>query len=195
MSPLVARGSRGFTLTEVLIALTILTIVMGSLFSLIVRSQKEYVRQREAVRAHDGLRMAEGAIAAVLRSAGADLYERGGANIDPDPLDHDEFDNLRVTSDFNPADGDRSDLYEDVLVWIDADTLKARWRAGEAARPMVYPVESLEFWYYDADGTEITDPALIGDATRARFRIETPKDPRTGSHERREAWVYLRNRT
>lgn len=187
------RLTRGFTLTEVLIALTLLTIVMGSLFGLIVRSQREYVRQREAVRAHDGLRMAEGAIAAVLRSAGADLYERGGASIDPDPMGHGEFDNLRVTSDFNPADGDAADLYEDVQIWIKGDTLTARWRAGEGARPMVYPVESLRFWYYAADGTEITDPAQIGNATRARFRIETPKDARTGTHERREAWVYLRN--
>ena len=187
--------ARGFTLMEVMIALALLTVVMGSLFTLIIRAQREYVRQREAVRAHDGLRVAEGAIASVLRSAGADLYERGGASIDPDPLGRGEFDNLRVISDFNPADGDTADLYEDVQIWIRGDTLKARWQAGEAARPMVVPVRSLRFWYYAQDGTEITDPDLVGEATRARFRIETPKDARTGTHERREAWVYLRNQS
>ncbi len=184
---------RGFTLVEVLIALVLLTVVMGSVFGLIIRSQREYVRQREAVRALEGIRTAEGAISAVLRSAGADLYERGAARIDPDPLGHGAFDNLRVVSDFNPADGDTADLYEDVQIWIDGDALKARWRLGESPQTIVLPVQSLRFWYYAADGTEITDPALVGFATRARFRIEAPKDPRTGASERREAWVYLRN--
>jgi prepilin-type N-terminal cleavage/methylation domain-containing protein len=186
---------RGFTLVEVMVAMVLLTIVMGSLFAVIIRAQRDYVRQREAVRAHEGLRMAEGAIAAVLRSAGADPYDRGDARIDPDPLGHGAFDNLRVVSDFNPSDMDVADQYEDVEIWIDADTLMARWQADEAGRPMVYPVESLEFWYYDANGDEITDPDLVGTAARARFRIEIPKDSRSGTTERREAWVYLRNQT
>jgi prepilin-type N-terminal cleavage/methylation domain-containing protein len=187
------RRPGGFTLVEVLIALVLLTIVMGSLFAVIVRAQRDYVRQREAVRALEGLRMAEGAITAVLRSAGSDPYDRGGAGIDPDPLGHGAFDNLRVVSDFNPADADAEDEYEDVEIWIEADTLKARWQADEAGRPMVYPVESLEFWYYDANGDVITDADLVSDAARVRFRIETPKDQRSGTTERREAWVYLRN--
>lgn len=187
------RRPGGFTLVEALIALTLLTVVMGALFAVIIRAQRDYVRQRDAVRAHEGLRMAEGAITAVLRSAGSDPYDRGGAGIDPDPLGHGAFDNLRVVSDFNPADADAEDEYEDVEIWIDADTLMARWQADEDARPMVYPVESLEFWYYDENGDVITDADLISDATRVRFRIETPKDQRSGTTERREAWVYLRN--
>jgi prepilin-type N-terminal cleavage/methylation domain-containing protein len=189
------RGFSGFTLTEVMIAMVLLTIVMGSLFSLIVRAQRDYVRQREAVRAHEGLRMAEGAIASVLRSAGADPYQRGESVVDPDPLGNDAFDNLRVVADFNPADGDIEDLYEDVEIWVEADTLKVRWQADEVGRPMVYPVESLRFWYFDVNGVEITDEALMSGAARVRFRIVTPKDPRTGATERREAWVYLRNQT
>jgi prepilin-type N-terminal cleavage/methylation domain-containing protein len=188
------RRDRGFTLTEVVIAMVLLAIVMGALFSLIVRAQSDYTRQREAVRASEGLRMAEGAIASVLRTAGADPYDRGEAGIEADPLGHGEFDNLRVVSDFNPADGEVDDLYEDVEIWIDADTLTARWEADGDGQPMVYPVESLEFWYYDAAGNEITDADLVNDAIRARFRIETPKDPRSGTVDTREASVYLRNR-
>ena len=186
--------SRGFTVIEVMIAMTLLAIIMGSLYGLIVRAQGEYVRQREGARSQEGLRIAESSIGAILRSAGADPYDKGLAVLDPDPLDHGAFDNLRVVSDFNPADGEADDLYEDVQIWLEADSLMVRWGAAEEERALIYPVESLTFWYYDADGALITDAGSIDSAIKVRFRIVTPKDRRDDSEEARESWIYLRNR-
>ena len=189
-----ARRPRGFTLVEVMIAMTLLAVIMGSLYGVIVRSQREYVRQREGARSQESLRLAEGSIGAILRSAGADPYDRGLALLDPDPLEHGEFDNLRTVSDFNPPDGEADDLYEDVQIWLEADSLMVRWGASEEEQALIYPVSSLTFWYYDAAGNVITDAALMDDATKVRFRVETPADQRNDSEESREAWVYLRNR-
>ena len=115
--------------------------------------------------------------------------------VDPDPLARGGFDNLRVVSDFNPADGDTDDILEDVLVWVAADTLWIRWSAGGEAQVMSHPVTSIEFRYFANDGTELATAANVAaGATQALVTLVAPRDPRSQAVERRESWVYLRNR-
>lgn len=187
------RGAAGFTLVEMVISIVLLSVVVGSLTSVLIGSQKDHDRQRHVNRSQENLRAAESSIVTILRSAKADPYETGSALLDPDPLSHGKFDNVRIVSDFNPADGDFSDPMEDVLFYLKGDTLKVRWQAGKEALPLARPITYLDFDYYDTAGTEITDPADVANATRVRVTIVAAKGPRTDALDRLQSWVYLRN--
>ena len=184
----------GFTLVEMLISIVLLSIIVGSLTSVVVSSQRDYDRQQHIGRSQDNLRAAENSIVTILRSAKADPYETGSALLDPDPLNHGTFDNVRVVSDFNPADGDFADPMEDVLFYLDGDTLKVRWQSGTDALSLAYPITYLDFDYYDTAGSPLTDAATItASATRAKVTIVAEKGPRTDALDRLESWVYMRN--
>lgn len=190
------RGRGGFSLPELMISLTILTIVMGALMAAVVRVQRGYVDQRERVRAQESLRVAQMTLVTILRAAGADPRVSGKTFLDPDPDGNGVFDDLRVASDFNPVDGDVLGSLEDVHVWVSKDTLWVRWQAGATAQALAEPIRSLRFQYYANNGYEFTDKTQMVGATRARFVLEAPRDPRTGTLERIESWwVQLRNRT
>lgn len=187
---------RGFSVVELVISLTVLGVVLSALLGLVVGAQRAYTFQREAVRAQESLRVAQHAIATVLRAAGADPASSGSTQLDPDPLNHGTFDNVRVVSDFNPADKDVLDALEDMVIYTAADTLFIRWQALATAQAVAYPVRSLLFTYYDVDGTQLTTSSTIAtDATKVRVQMVAPGDRKSsGTVEGSESWVYLRNR-
>ncbi len=183
------RSRSGFTLIELTISITILTIVMGSVMGIVLSIQRSFVEQRERTRAHESVRAGQLIVATVLRSAGADPLNTGLTLLDPDPLNHNRFDNLRVVSDFNPADGDVTDMLEDVLVEVEADTLFVRWQAGAQRQVVAYPVDDMLFEYYATDGTLLTTASQIVGATRAKFTVQA------AAESIETWWIYLRNRS
>ena len=188
------RGATGVTLVELIISLTVAAVVLGALVGVALSVQRGYVAQREMVRAQESLRGAQIIVATVLRSAGADPLSTGQTLLDPDPESHGRFDNLRVVSDFNPADGDVTDPLEDVLFLVEADTLFVRWDKNGQRQPLAYPIDDLRFEYYANDGSLLTSASQVSGATRVRFILEAPRDARSGRLERIDSWVYLRNR-
>ena len=186
----------GVTLVELLISLALFSVVMTAAVSVTIRTQRSYMQFRHRASAGEALRMSEIAIQTVLRSAGANPRNTNLTFLHPNPLAQATFDNVRVVSDFNPADGDVADPLEDVLVRRSSDTLLVRWQAGQPLSPVAYPVRSLLFQYYSADGTPLTTLAQIVGATRVRVRMTVPAeaDPSSIKILRRDLWVYLRNR-
>lgn len=202
-------GRTGFTLTELLVSLALLSVVLTSVMAVVLNMQRGYVRQREAARTEDALRAAETAIVTILRTAESNPMALTGFNaprILTDPLGHGTFDNLRVVSDWNLPDGLVTGLAEDVLIHVVGDTLCIRWQAGGGGAascggtvatrgvPVAYPVRSLAFEYYTAAGTVPLTTAQIGTARRVRFILTAPRHSRTTALMRRETWVFLRNR-
>ena len=187
--------TQGFTLIELTIAMTILAVVLAGVLNAILTTQRMYTVQSAIARGQESIRAAEITIGTVLRMAGADPNSTGTTFVDPDPLGTGSFDNLRVVSDFNPVDGDTDDILEDVLVWVDADTLFIRWSAGGSTPAMTHPVRQLQFQYFANDGTELSSAADVASgATQVLLTIVAPRDPRSEAVERRESWIYLRNR-
>ena len=185
----------GFTTVELVVSVALLSVVLVAVLNSVLTTQRMYMAQSTIARSQESLRSAEFTISTVLRTAGADPHETGTTLIDPDPLGRGDFDNLRVVSDFNPVDGDTDDILEDVLVWVDSNTLWIRWRAGGEDQAMAYPVTSLEFRYFANDGTELGTAADVASgASQVLFTLVAPRDPRSEAVERRESWVYLRNR-
>ncbi len=189
------RGGRrsGVTLVEMLVTLGLLSVVMGTVTGMILRTQREYTRQREAIRLQENMRNAEMVIARLLRTAAVDPLGLSIGRVDIDPLAHGTFDNVRVRSDFNPADGDVLDALEDALVYTSDDTLYVRWQAGAVPQPIAYPVRSLLFEYFAADDTPITSQALIANAAKAKYTVTAPAKPGDAAIKSRIAWVHFRN--
>lgn len=184
----------GFTLGELLVSLVLLSIVLGAVFGTVLTTQQEFFRQREIVKGQDALRNAEIIIGTVMKAAGADPANTKAGKLEPNPLNHATFDNVRTVSDFNPVNGVFTDALEDVLVFVDRDTLFVRWQTGTTAQPVAYPVRSVKFDYYASNGTLLTNiPDIVG-ATRVKVTLTAPRNSRDATLERRESWVYLRNR-
>jgi prepilin-type N-terminal cleavage/methylation domain-containing protein len=187
---------RGFTLAEVMIALTMLAIIMGGVVSTMVSMQRGYIRQREVARSEDALRVAELTITRILQSAGSNPLNIPATAANPPRIEPfaSPFDSLRVVADFNPVDGDVNDLLEDMLVYVSNDTLYVRWQNGGAVAPVAFPVQTLLF-QYDSAGTVLVNPVIIRRAaTRVQVTLQAPRHNRNNVLARRDTWVYLRNR-
>jgi len=197
------RGRKGFTLTEVMIALTMLAVFMGGVVSTMVSTQRGYTRQREIARTEDALRVAELTITRILQTAGSNPRNIPAANVNVPRIDpfSAPFDSLRAVADFNPVDNDTADPLEDVLVYVLNDTLFVSWQRLTPPAPVAFPVRSLLF-QYDSAGTIlntptgiVTTPGVIPRAaTRVRVTLQAPRHNRTNVLARRDTWVYLRNR-
>lgn len=197
MSAIVERRARtrGFTIIELIITMTLLSSVVIAILNSVLTTQRMYTVQSATTRAQESLRSAEFTIGTLLRTAGADPQLTGTTLVDPDPMARGEFNNLRVVSDFNPADGDTNDVLEDVLVWVGSDTLWIRWSSGGEDQAMAYPVTSMEFRYFANDGAELASAADVASgATQVLLTMVAPRDPGSTAVERRESWIYLRNR-
>src|SRR5687768_8856987 len=185
------RSRKGFTLIEMMVSMTLLVIIMGSVFGVMARSQKEYAAQREVVRAKETLQGVEILLTRVLKSGRADPQQLGIGLLDPDPLGHGAFDNIRVVSDLD-SDGLTDGPMEDVEVRLEADTLWMRWQAGTAEQAVALEVAELEFQYFAMDGTELTTAADAAEAARVKTTVAVRR-PDAGGLLRRESWTQIRN--
>ena len=199
------QGRAGFTLTELMISITLLAVIMGAITGTVLSMQRGYIRQREVARTEDALRVAEMTITRILQAAGANPLNIPAGAAAPgvpriDPLTA-PFDTIRVVSDYNPVDGDAADLLEDMWVFVSGDTLYVRWQFGAEPVRVAFPVRSLLF-QYDSAGTILTLPTgtiltagvIPRAATRVRVTLTAPRHSRTNALARRDTWVYLRNR-
>lgn len=181
-----------------MVSLALLGVVMASVIGVVISMQRGYVRGREVARAEDAVRVGEMTLGSILRMAGANPMNITGAaapRIEANPLGSATFDNVRVVADFSPPNGTTDGMLEDVLVWVQSDTLYVRWQAGQVPAPVAYPVRSLLF-AYDSSGTALTTTTDVARAAnRVRVTLSAPRHSRTGALTRREIWVHLRNRS
>ena len=186
--------SYGYTRVEMLVSITMLSVVLGAAVSLVLGVQRNVNQQEEWARAEQSLRAVQSVLSTTLRAVDSDPHQTGATQLDPDPDGDGTFDDIRVVSDFNPADGDMNDAMEDIRVWLANDSLWARWQGGGTPQVMAYPVDELAFEYYANDGTQLTTVAQVAGATRVQFLLAAPRGETAIRREELESWVYLRNR-
>ena len=172
--------------------MTLLSVVMGSVVSVITHVQRDYVRQRTRDDSMTAVRSAELLIGRVLRTAGADPNKIGIVGIVGQP---NGSGSLRVRADFNPADGDTNDDLEDVTFDMNGTELRVKWRGTGISAPLVSPISSLSFEYYRRDGTQLTNLAHADSAKRVKIVIVSPMVDRLGNTTtlRSESWAFVRN--
>ena len=187
-----SRARAGFSLTELLVSMTLLTIVMGSIVSVITRVQRDYARQRVRDESMRAVRSAELLMGRVFRTAGADPNKVGITGIQAQP---NGVASVRVRADFNPADGDVNDDLEDVTIDMNGQEMRVKWRGTGVSAALVSPISGLTFEYYRRDGTQITNLVHADSAKRVRIIITSPmvdRDGNTTTH-RSESWAFVRN--
>lgn len=191
------RASRtGFTLVELLVAASLLALVAGGAVTMLLGTARGMQRQREVTNTEDGLRAFEQTLTMVLRTAAANPEQITGSKIPrliPNPLNATSWNNVRVLSDFNPADGDTDDPLEDVQVSLANDTVFARWQAGTVSAAVVAPVSTLRFDFATATGTPVTTAAAIATARLVRVTLEAPRRAGSSVRIRRQWTIHLRN--
>jgi len=195
---------RGFTLVELIVAITIFTVILAAVARLLVSTQRAYVQQREASMVLAPLRRADGVLSRLLQTAGANpgriAAVATGRLLPGIYALASPAGGIRLVADYNPADGSLDGEFEDVQTWVANDTLWVSWRnqGGTAApaQPVAAPVTSVTYSVQDATGAAQTlSTTTKVSAARVLILITAPQRiGTTTTSVRRETWVVLRNR-
>lgn len=172
--------------------MTLLSVVMGSVVSVVTQVQRDYARQRTRDESLNAVRSAELLLGRIFRTAGSDPTGVGVVGIVAMP---NGTGSVRVRADFNPADGDTNDPLEDVTVDLASGEMRVRWQAGGSTTPLVRPVSGLTFQYFRRDGTQLSNLVYADSAKRVRIVITSPIQNRDGTTSlvRSESWAFVRN--
>ena len=188
------EARRGSTMVEMIVSLSLGSVVLAVVFGSVIIMQRQHRTLRERQTGEDAMRVAELVLRMVVQGAGADPMASGQAGLDPVALTGGKGSEIRVKSDFNPADADVGDLLEDVSIKVLADSLMVRWNATGSWQTLVYPVRSITFEYFDETLAPVTAAAAVATAIAVRFTIAAPEHPKSQVVRSRQTWVYLQNR-
>jgi hypothetical protein len=184
----------GCSIVEMIISLMLGSLVIATIFGTVAVVQRQYRTQRDTRTAEDGMRVAEQMLRTVLQAAAADPMGSGQAGLDPLTMSGGKGNEIRVRSDFNPANGTVTDPLEDVSVRVISDTLQVKWTGSGPWQALTYPVRSISFEYFDQSFTPLTTAVTAANAIAVRFTISAPENPKSTIVRSRQTWVYLQNR-
>jgi type II secretory pathway pseudopilin PulG len=179
--------ARGFSLAELLIAMTVVMIMLGFVAAGIFGVQREFRLRRPQMEAVANAQMAMDAIVRVVRMAGVKPAScANGFQIAPltpsapDAGNNGAYTVLRVQADWNPSDCALSGLDEDVtfsaaggILYLDAAKQK----------PFVEGIGKVSFKFYDAAGQPVANAAAnAGQITFVEIEVSTYADAAAGSN-------------
>ena len=184
----------GFTLVELLIAMTIGLIILGALSSTFLMQRKVYGVQEQIVEMVQTARAAMDMMSREIRMAGYDPKGSAGAEIitastnsirftiditggESDGIDNDGDGNVDEADEAAFGDGDTSDSNENITysLYTPADGIQKLGRkskAGANNQPVAEHVQSLEFQYWDEDGVLLATPVSAADVRRIEVTIK-----------------------
>ena len=155
-----SQYNRGFTLVEILMAMTISGIVAAGVYSTFYSQHKSYLTQEEVVSMQQNLRSAMHLIEREIRMAGCDPTGNASAGIQTA-----QASTIRITMDLTDdagtgrPDGDTTDLGEDIIYTLsdmdaDGDSDLARNDVnGSGNALMAENIDALNFVYLDETPT------------------------------------------
>ena len=154
---MLAKTSSGFTLTELLIALAIGSVVLAGVVNFFINQRKHYNIRDQVAMMQENTRMGLDFISRDLAMAGYDPTETSGAGIVVANAS-----TLQVTMDLN-GNGTTADADEDVIYTLydhgtDGDQDLGR-TVGGITELIAENIATLSFTYTLADGTVTTTPA------------------------------------
>ncbi len=176
----------GFTLVEVLVSLTLLSMVLGGIAALMVQNSQINRAEQMSAEVQSNARNCLTMIVQVLRTAGWDPKNAGFAAVGLDPSPTNSTNYIEVFADLN-EDGDTNDANEDVTIRWATDTIE--WRTtSDTTQPYVTLADSIS---NDADGDGTPETMFVADSmsnpTRITVRITARSpvpDPRSGQYIR-----------
>ena len=171
------RAQSGFSLVELLVSVTVLTLAMGGLASLLIQNSRINKAQRMAAETQANARNTLSMVVQKLRSAGWDPLNAGtfpAVNVDADLTDN--VSEIEVFADLN-EDTDTDDQDEQLLIRHLGSTNQVVWRpTNDPNDTFVVLAGNIT---NDADGDGTIEPMFVPDAnppTRITVRV-TARSP------------------
>jgi type IV pilus assembly protein PilW len=181
------KKSAGFTLVELLVAIALLGVVMGAIYSIFNSQRKSYLAQEQITEMQQNLRVAMYMMTREIRMAGHDPSRGAGAAIitaaanqirftmditggEADGVDND---GNGAIDEVGEGDGDVTDLNEDIAYLLadadgdgDTDLVRNDQSIGNN-RLVAANIEALDFVYLAADRTTLATPVATPAAIRS----------------------------
>lgn len=149
----------GFSLVELLMALSISSIILVAIYSVFSITNKNFTTQNVAANAQQSLRSAIGLMARDIRHAGLD------------PVDTDNFGfelasqtKVRLTSDATDNGLVDETNFERITYEFQVNQIVQTLYEGTASQnpaPLIGNITNLQFTYFDADNNDLIDYGLI----------------------------------
>jgi type IV pilus assembly protein PilW len=158
----ILNNKKGFTITELLVALAISGVVMAGIYSAYYSQQKSYVTQEQVVAMQQNLRVAMYYMEREIRMAGCDPNENAGAGIQTAGSNSIIF-TLDITDDAGTggADGDTNDANEDITYSLDDNDVDGDNDLERNNNLIAENIDALNFVYLDANGATTATLANI----------------------------------
>lgn len=160
------RDARGFTIVEMVVAISLAAVATAVIFTIFVSTQSMYYDTRTMMETQSDSRIVFGLMSQEIRSAGSDVR-----NVGVQRLVYAADDTLRIQSDIN-GDGVLNSVdepAEDVTYLYDGveETLVRRTGSGDML--LMSDVVGMQLRYMAANGTNL-GPLPLDTAQRARVR-------------------------
>jgi type IV pilus assembly protein PilW len=176
--------SQGFTLVEILVALTIISIVIASAINSYVGQQKSELSQTQLVEMQQGIRAAMYIMSSEIRMAGYDRHRAFSAGI-TSAGDGSNGNPLTFTFVENDTDTDTGSLatitYELYDASSDGDNDIGRQKGG-LKNAIAENIQSLSFSYLDSGGAVLTAPVDLSAIRAVRIDITAGLDAGAVDH-------------
>ena len=163
----------GFTMIELMISTLVITMVMGTVTTVLISAKGFYMDQRTLLETQNNAMTALDNTVRLIRMAGSNPENIAGlVALDPDPDNDNVFDSIRVQSDWNPADGALDDPYEDVEFATLSGLMTIKEPTDSIGVPFLEGINAIAFSYLDATGAAISDPETnVGDIAVVRVTV------------------------
>jgi type IV pilus assembly protein PilW len=161
----------GFTIIELLIAMALVGIVLGAIYSIFISSNRCYHTQDKVVDAQQRVRMGVGFMERDIRLAGFDPLDTAGAGIEVATVQK-----LRFTADRNRSNGIEETDEEKITYEFDSANSRLRRCLYEGTGSMswqtlINKVNTLTFSYLDGDNNTIAAPVSAADLSDIRIVV------------------------
>jgi len=175
ISKLKKSSSKGFSLVELMIAMTIVLMMLGILASILAGINRQFKTQRPRLETVSNVQTAADTIVRLIRMAGNRPVNclstfSVPSPVPSSPLADGYFGKLRVQSDWNTPDCTLNGVEEDVTFSV-ANGIFYLDAAQQI--PFVDKISALRFKLYDTNNSLITDPALAIGTKFVRIEIDS----------------------
>lgn len=164
-------NEKGFSLIELLVATVILLGALGIATQIFVQGNNAFTAQRDYDDARSNAAASLDMTVRLLRSA---------RTIAADPDGNLTADSIRIIGDWNPADGDSVDPYENVLFTVNNGTLFKQEPADAGPVAFADRIASMSFVYRNAAGTLLPAPWAVNPNQLAFVAITMNSTPING---------------
>jgi len=176
------KSSRGLTLIELMVALSIGMIVLGALTATFILQRKAYSAQEQVIEMTQTARAAMDMIGREARMAG---YFNSANPMQRDSSANPHFvgipvadSRLEILADLD-GDGDTGDANEHIIYTFDAANRMIRRNTGGGAQPFAENIQAFSFMYLNENGS----PAATDAAVRKIRITVTARTVKSDSHD------------